>query len=91
VNPHWEQSLGAFCQAMRDTIGEQPKVSFWPYRIGDAAWVAFDTSGSLGDVTLTIAKDDHIDIPIQDLLAGSTDPVCLVIDSASTPSTTSRC
>lgn len=79
-DPLWKGEVSDFCDAVKAEVGADPRVRCWPYRIGDAVFVAFDVTGRSGDVSLTIVEGDYIEIPMQGKALEGTDPVCLVVD-----------
>lgn len=96
-NLRWAERVAAFCEAVRNEVGRNPGVVWWPYRVGNSTGVALDVSGDAGEISLTLHESDYIDIPLDGTKLGNGDPrvidavdavylVSVLLDSLGLPS-----
>lgn len=74
LDRRWAGRVEAFCAAVRNKVGRNPKVQCWPYRAGNATCVALDIAGEAGEISLTLLESDDIEIPMDGTKLGNSDP-----------------
>lgn len=80
VDAAWRKPVAELCVSIREVVGENVMVSYWPYRAGLVPYVALDIEGDRGEINLTIMESEVNELPSAEMLESQGDCECGVMD-----------
>ena len=80
VEAVWRKPVAGLCVKIREVVGENAMVSYWPYRAGLTPYVALDIEGDSGEINLTIMESEVNELPSAEMLESQGDCECRVMD-----------
>jgi hypothetical protein len=73
INESKRASLDALLQAIASNVGDAPKITVWPYRIGTSQWIAIDIENGATAFSITISVGGPLDLPSAEYIQRGSD------------------
>lgn len=80
MNASWGKMVAEFCNGVKIAVGSHATWRLRPYRLGPAAYLAFDIKGNAGEVSLTLIESGVSRLPDMTTICSTRDVECELAD-----------